>query len=63
MIDAEDRLRIRPVEVLRENGDEVVITAGLSAGERVSISPLRGAVEGMAVRVAEGLETSRGDRS
>jgi len=63
VIDAEDRLRIRPVEVLRENGDEVVITAGLSAGERVSISPLRGAVEGMAVRVAEGLETSRGDRS
>jgi len=63
VVDADDRLRIRAVDVLREDRDEVVIAAGLSAGERVSISPLRGAVEGMAVRVAEAPEISPGDRS
>lgn len=63
VVDADDRLRIRAVDVLREDRDEVVIAAGLSAGERVSISPLRGAVEGMAVRVAEAPEGSPGGRS
>lgn len=53
VVDDDDRLRIRAVEVLREDGDEVVITAGLTAGERVTLSPLRGAVDGMVVRVAE----------
>ena len=63
VVDADDRLRIRRVEVLREDRDEVVIAAGLSAGERVSVSALRGAVEGMAVRVAEAPEGSPGGRS
>ncbi|NRA07939.1 MAG: efflux RND transporter periplasmic adaptor subunit [Myxococcales bacterium] len=53
VVDDDDRLRIRAVEVLREDRDEVVITAGLAAGERVTLSPLRGAVDGMVVRVAE----------
>lgn len=53
VIDSESRLRIRTVEVLRTDREEVVIGGGLKAGERISISPLRGAVDGMAVRVAE----------
>jgi hypothetical protein len=52
VIDAEDRLRIRTVEVLRNEPGRVVIGAGLAAGERVSISPLPGVVDGMSVRVA-----------
>ncbi|MFP8876360.1 MAG: efflux RND transporter periplasmic adaptor subunit [Myxococcota bacterium] len=53
VVDDDDRLRSRTVEVLREDRDEVVITAGLAAGERVSLSRLRGAVDGMAVRVLD----------
>jgi RND family efflux transporter MFP subunit len=52
VIDAEERLRIRTVEVLRNEPERVVIGAGLAAGERVSISPLPGVVDGMSVRVA-----------
>lgn len=63
VVDADDRLQIRKVEILREDRDQVVIASGLNAGERVSVSPLRGAVEGMTVRVAEATEDSPGDRS
>lgn len=51
VIDAEDRLRFRPVEVLRRDGDHVVLSHGLEAGERVCVSPLDVAVDGMKVRV------------
>lgn len=52
VVDPEGRLRIRPVEVLRKERERVVLSAGLEEGERVSISTLRSAVEGMPVRVA-----------
>ncbi|MBW1684934.1 MAG: hypothetical protein JRS35_07685, partial [Deltaproteobacteria bacterium] len=48
----ESRLEFRPVEVLRSERERVVIGAGLAAGERVCVSPLRAPVDGMAVRVA-----------
>lgn len=51
VIDGDDRLRFRDVDVLRNRRDEVVIGAGLRAGERVAITPIRGAVDGMRVRV------------
>jgi hypothetical protein len=50
-VDADDRVRLRPVEILRARRDEVVIGAGLSAGERVVVSSLSAVVEGMPVRV------------
>jgi RND family efflux transporter MFP subunit len=50
VVDAADRLRSRRVDVLRSGRDEVVIRGGLAAGERVLVSPLETAVEGMAVR-------------
>ena len=52
VIDGEERLRIRTVEVLRSEPGYAVIGAGLAAGERVSISPLPGVVDGMSVRAA-----------
>jgi hypothetical protein len=52
VVDHESRLEFRSVEVLRTEREEVVIGAGLQAGERVCVSPLRAAVEGMTVRVA-----------
>lgn len=45
--DADNRLRRRPVEVLFGQGDLSVIGDGLEAGERVVISDLVPAVEGM----------------
>jgi len=49
VVDAEGRLRERTVDVLRSIQDEVVVAGGLRAGERVVVSPLETAVEGMAV--------------
>jgi RND family efflux transporter MFP subunit len=54
VVDADDRLRRRPVEVVRIEHDGVVIGGGLRPGERVCVSPLETFVEGMKVRtVAE----------
>jgi RND family efflux transporter MFP subunit len=52
VVDAENRLQVRSVKVLRAERERLVISAGLAKGERVCISPLRGAVPGMSVRVA-----------
>jgi hypothetical protein len=51
VVDAENRLQIRDIVVLREVNDEVYIQGGLNAGERVCISPLETALDGMLVRV------------
>ncbi len=53
VVDSDSRLRYRPVEVVRRAGDEAVIGAGLEAGDRVCLSPLEAAVDGMAVRINE----------
>jgi len=53
LVDAEGRLRPRAVEVLRTSRDDVVIGAGLEPGERVVVSPLDTAFDGMAVRIGE----------
>jgi RND family efflux transporter MFP subunit len=53
VVDDEDQLRFRDVDVLRIHGEEVVIRDGLEEGERVCVSPLELAVDGMPVRVAQ----------
>lgn len=45
------RLRFRAVEILRRDGDRVIVSSGLAPGERVAISPLDTPVDGMAVRL------------
>jgi len=50
VVGADDRLRARAVEVLHTHRDQAVIGSGLVAGQRVVVSPLETAVEGMAVR-------------
>jgi RND family efflux transporter MFP subunit len=52
VVDGEDRLRFRDVDVLRLHGERMVIRGGLEEGELVCISPLEVAVDGMQVRVA-----------
>ncbi len=43
-------LKIRPVEVVRRARDEVVISGGLGPGDRVVLTNLAGAAEGMKLR-------------
>lgn len=49
VVDAENRLRYRDIEPLRLHRDQVLIQSGLEMGERVCISPLQTAIEGMPV--------------
>jgi len=60
VVDGEDRLRFRNVEILRRTRETVVIDSGLSAGERVCISPLETVTDGMKVRpLREGEEPAQ----
>lgn len=49
VVDDENRLRFRKIETLRLYQDDLLIQAGLKAGERVCISPIQTAIEGMVV--------------
>ncbi len=51
-VDEEDRLHFRDVNVFRAQGDQVLISSGLVQGERVCLSSLEAATDGMRVRVA-----------
>ena len=60
VVDAENRLRFRRVQVLRTERENAVVGSGLAPGERVSVSPMVAAVDGMLVRVAP--STGEGSR-
>jgi RND family efflux transporter MFP subunit len=50
VVDDENRLRLRRVDVLRRNPRTVVLSAGIEPGERVCTAPLSVVVDGMQVR-------------
>jgi RND family efflux transporter MFP subunit len=54
-----ERLEVRPVDVLRTDRDRAWIRAGLAPGERVVVTPLDVATDGMAVRVMEAPPAAR----
>ncbi len=49
VVDKDNRLRFRSVEVLRFEKDNVIISAGLEDGETVNISPIQTVIDGMRV--------------
>ena len=51
-VDAEDRIRIRTVDVLRADEDFAYLTGGIEPGERVSTTVIEAPVNGLAVRVS-----------
>jgi hypothetical protein len=51
VVDQENKLRFREVEVARVQGDEVMITKGLEDGETVVTTPLKVVTDGMTVRM------------
>ena len=50
VIDDDNRLRYRAVEVMRNHNNRVIISAGINAGELVNISPIQTVIEGMKVQ-------------
>ena len=59
VVDQENRLRFRQVEVARAQGDEVLVSKGLKDGESVITTPLKAVTDGMAVRVVPAMEVNR----
>jgi hypothetical protein len=53
VVDGEDRLRLRGVEILRTTRDDIVVRSGLSEGERICLSALAAVTDGMKVRISE----------
>ncbi len=51
VVDDQQRMYTREVDVLRVEGERVVIGGGLAPGERVVVWPMQAVVEGMVVRV------------
>lgn len=53
VVDVDSLLRIRPVQVLRRERGSVLIGDGLKDGERVIVTALAGAADGLKVRIRE----------
>jgi multidrug efflux pump subunit AcrA (membrane-fusion protein) len=51
IVDSEQKLHIRHVDVLRNEPDRVLVKSGLIAGDRVIVSGVDVPIEGMTVRV------------
>ncbi|MBQ74618.1 MAG: hypothetical protein CMQ20_06275 [Gammaproteobacteria bacterium] len=49
VVDSDNRLRYRPVEVMRFEKDNVIISAGLEDGDIINISPIQTVIDGMRV--------------
>lgn len=50
VVDREDRLRFRSVEIAQTGRDEILVTGGLETGDRVCISTMEAVTDGMRVR-------------
>ncbi len=53
VVDTENRMHFREVEILRLESDRVLISGGLRAGELICMSPIQAVVDGMAVQVVQ----------
>ena len=53
VVDDNNQLRFRPVEILRSTSEEVLVSGGLAEGEAVCISALDTVTDGMLVRVID----------
>ena len=51
IIDTEERLRFRTVDVFKRERESVIVHGGLESGELVCVSPMETVVDGMKVRV------------
>jgi RND family efflux transporter MFP subunit len=59
LVDAEQKLHIRRLDVLRNEQDRILVKEGLNAGDRLVTSGIQVPVEGMKVRVDENANRDR----
>lgn len=52
-VDGEDRLQLRPVTVVRQEGEQALISDGLAAGDRVVLTRISAAAEGLQLRLRD----------
>ncbi len=50
IVDNDNKLHIRTIEIVRRERDEVLVLNGLAAGEKIVLTSLSGAAEGMLLR-------------
>ena len=60
-VDADNRLRVRDVEVLRTDSDFAYLAGGARAGERICLTAIEAPVNGMKVRTAPSEDGAAGD--
>jgi RND family efflux transporter MFP subunit len=53
IVGSDGRLKFREVDVLRLNNEQVFVKSGIARNERVCISPLESALDGMSVRMID----------
>lgn len=53
VIDQDNRLSVRELQIARKLRDEIIVEAGLEPGDRVLLSTVQGATAGLKVRVVE----------
>ena len=61
IMDDDNRLDIRPIEVAFRSLDYVLATGGIEAGERLVTSTLPSPVHGMALRLIEATQPGKGE--
>ena len=49
VIDGENKIHFRTVEIMRSEKDHILIASGVNQGELVNISPIQTVIEGMSV--------------
>jgi len=59
VVDDEDRIHLREIEILRIDQEDVILRAPLQAGERIGTTSLQWIVEGMQVLPVADKERSR----
>ncbi len=57
IVDAENRIRFRDIDLLRTERNRIVVGGGLEDGDRICTSPLDAAIDGMQVRVVQTPDT------
>lgn len=53
LVGPDNRLKFRTVTILRRQGDEAIVTAGLDEGEQICLTPIEAVIEGMEVKIRE----------
>jgi len=56
IIDSENRLWHRKVDIFKNEKESVIVRGGIEKGETICISPMETVVEGMKVKIAENQE-------